>query len=158
MVNPTFPVFSGTGTVSWRRGSVRLTASIFWRCCCCYPPQLSLSVLSSTDFLFSVSLVKKKKVPSRRQTSGLHARPWGRLPLVHIVPLALLPVVSEEAASDEGRFRDTPPNAGRLRAPLSPKPNGPFSEHFPINTTTSSSTFSLFRERGREAPQSEKMG
>lgn len=131
-VNPTFPVFIGMGTVSWRRGSVCLVASIFllfynsslklplrlWKSLS--PPPLSIS--------FNPQMCNLK-FWSRPQKSGLSVHPWGCVPLSHSLSLTLLPVVSKEGASDEGRFRDTPPPS-RLRAPSLQKPTAHFPNTF----------------------------
>lgn len=113
------------GTVSWRRGSVCLMASIFLRFTTLLPvsPSLSLSLWKPLSFfrLPSTRQMCNLKVWSRRQKSGLSVHPWGCLPLSHILTLTLLPVVSKRGCKWRRQIQryPSPPPWSPTRPPRS---------------------------------------
>lgn len=87
--NPTFPVFMGMGTVSWRRGCLCLVASIVassrHRC----SPRFSFLSLKRDFFFLPLDFLPpldvQLQVWSCRQKPRLSVHPWGYRTLTHSV-------------------------------------------------------------------------
>lgn len=108
----TFPIFMGTGTVSRRRGGVRVAPSILSSS----PRPL---VWKPAWFISSCPSTQNARVWYRRQQSAFVL---GGVYLFRSFCRSLLPVMPKKCqTSDGGRFwHNPPPNHHRLRVPVPP--------------------------------------
>lgn len=114
----------GMGTVSWRQGSVCLIASISLLFTL-FALALALSFKTTVIYFYFLLPLDAKLKGLISQKLGLSVHPWGCLPLLHILsPLFFL--LYQKLVQVTKVVLDIPLPQGRLRAPFSSKPNGPF--------------------------------